>query len=133
MTDKKIRFLLTKSIMDAHDRGMTYVARKLEEAGMEVILTIYGAVDEIANTAIQEDVDAIGVTFHSGGQIYCGQRMLELLKAQERNDILVVFGGAIPPRDEADLLKMGINKVFTPGASSEEFVSYIENSAPQSH
>ena len=133
MAGKKIRLLLTKSLMDAHDRGMAYVAKKLQEAGIEVILTIYGAVDEILNTAIQEDVDVIGVSFHSGGQIYCGLRMLELLKTQGRDDILVVFGGAVPPRDEAELLKMGIDKVFTPGAPSGEIISYIEKNMAQKH
>jgi len=131
MQGRKIRILLTKSAMDTHDMGMAYVRMKCQEAGMEVIVTQHGVVDEIINTAIQESVDVIGVSFHSGGQLYCGSRTMELLEAQKINDILVIFGGAIPPGDEAKLLKMGVDRVFTPGSPIEEIVSFI-NSKVQS-
>lgn len=132
MQGKRIRLLLTKSEMDTHDRAITYVATMCRDAGIEVILTLYGVVDEIVSTAVQEDVDAIGVSFHSGRPLYCAGRIMELLRGKKRDSILVMFGGAISPDDEAESLRMGIAKVWPPGSSGEDIISYLKKNVEAS-
>lgn len=126
MTEHKIRVLIAKPGLDGHDRGAKIVARALRDAGFEVIYTgLHQTPEQIVATAVQEDVDAIGLSVLSGAHRYLFQRVLELLKEKGAGDIALFGGGIIPPEDIAELRAMGVKGLFTPGASTQEIVSFV--------
>jgi methylmalonyl-CoA mutase C-terminal domain/subunit len=121
----KIRVLLTKSRMDAHDRGIRYVAKELRNAGMEVIFTRYGLPEEIVSVAIQEAADVIGVSSSTGGHLYVAEKIRECLDREGIDDIRVIFGGIIPDLDKAKMKENGVAAIFGPGSSFEEIVQAV--------
>jgi methylmalonyl-CoA mutase C-terminal domain/subunit len=114
--DKKIRVLIAKPGLDGHDRGAKVIARALRDAGMEVIYTGLRQTPEmIANAALQEDVDVVGLSILSGAHMSLVPRVLELLRANQQDKVLVFVGGIIPKEDEAELKKNGVSAVYGPG------------------
>ena len=129
-TKGKIRVVVAKPGLDGHDRGAKIIARALRDAGMEVIYTgLHQTPEQIAATAIQEDADAVGLSILSGAHMTLVPRVVDLLKEQGAEDVLVVVGGTIPHEDIAELKEGGVNEVFTPGASTQEIVDYIRENA----
>ncbi len=123
---RKIRVVVAKPGLDGHDRGAKIIARALRDAGMEVIYTgLHQTPEQIANAAIQEDVDAVGLSCLSGAHMTLFRRVLELLREREAEDIVVFGGGIIPEADVAELSRMGVAKVFTPGASTQSIVDWV--------
>jgi methylmalonyl-CoA mutase C-terminal domain/subunit len=123
---RKTRVLVAKPGLDGHDRGALVVARALRDAGMEAIYTgLRRTPEEIVEAALQEDVDAIGVSILSGAHRHQLGRIKELLREKGMDDVLVFAGGIIPDRDLAELERMGIEKVFQPGATTEQIVSFL--------
>ncbi len=128
MNNSKIRVLVAKPGLDGHDRGAKIVARALRDAGMEVIYTgLRQTAEQIATAAIQEDVDAIGISILSGAHNTIIPRICELLKAEGAGDILLVVGGIIPDEDIPNLKQAGVAEVFQPGASTQTIVDYIKS------
>lgn len=125
---EKIRILLTKSRMDAHDRGVRYVAKELSNAGMEVIFTRYGLPEEIISMAVQEAADVIGVSCSTGGHLYLAERIRDFLDEKGLEDIKVIFGGIIPDQDIPRMKEKGVVEVFGPGASLQEIIQAIGGS-----
>jgi len=123
--NRKIRVLLTKSRMDAHDRGVRLVARELSRAGIETIFTRYALAEEIVETAIQEAVDVIGVSCSTGGHIHVAERIQEGLEARRIKDIKTIIGGIIPDLDAPRLKSLGVIAIFGPGSSIKEVLSTI--------
>lgn len=123
---KIIRVLLTKSRMDAHDRGVRNLALELSHAGVEVILTRYRLPSEIVSTAIQEAVDVIGVSCSTGGHLYIAETIRNGLKEKRIRDIKVIFGGIIPESDLPSMKKLGVSAVFGPGCSMTDIMRAIE-------
>lgn len=124
---KKIRVLIAKPGLDGHDRGAKVIARALRDAGMEVIYTgLHQTPEQIVETAIQEDVDVIGLSILSGAHIPLFKRVMELLKEKKADDILVFGGGVIPEDDIPILESFGVKKIFTPGTSTKEVIKYLE-------
>jgi len=126
-SEDKIRVLLSKNKMDVHDRGIRYLARKLQEAGFEVILTRHGLIDEVVNIAEQEDVNVIGLSFSAGGHISACLRLQQLLKERGMTDKRVIVGGIIPDDDIPDLEETGVQGVFGAGSSADEAVAFINS------
>ena len=130
--ENKIRILMAKPGLDGHDRGVLVVAHALREAGMEVIYTGLRQVPEqIVNAAIQEDVDAIGMSIHSGAHEVLFGEVLRLLKEKNANDIVVFGGGIIPKEDAALLKKQGVKEIFGPGTSTDEIVRAMTSAIRQ--
>jgi methylmalonyl-CoA mutase C-terminal domain/subunit len=126
MSERKIRVLVAKPGLDGHDRGAKVVARALRDAGMEVIYTGLRQTPEmIAEAALQEDVDVVGLSILSGAHMALAPRILELLKANGQTRVRVFMGGIIPDEDVPQLKKIGIAGVYGPGASTEEIVKDI--------
>ncbi|WP_135230231.1 cobalamin B12-binding domain-containing protein [Deinococcus fonticola] len=126
MEDRRIRVLIAKPGMDGHDRGAKVVARALRDAGMEVIYTgLRQTADMIVNAAIQEDVDAIGLSVLSGAHMHYFREVRQLLTEKNADDIIVFGGGIIPDQDLPTLEELGVGKVFTPGASTEDAAAYL--------
>jgi methylmalonyl-CoA mutase, C-terminal domain len=124
--DRKIRVLVAKPGLDGHDRGAKVVARALRDAGMEVIYTgIRQTPEMIVEAALQEDVDVIGLSILSGAHMALFPRIMELLRANEMDDVLVVAGGIIPDEDMPAIKAMGIQGVFGPGTSTQDIIKYI--------
>ena len=122
----KIRVVIAKPGLDGHDRGAKIIARALRDAGMEVIYTgLHQTPEQIAETAIQEDADAVGISILSGAHMTLVPRILELLRADGAEDVLVVVGGTIPADDVAALKAQGVAEVFTPGAPTAEIVDFL--------
>lgn len=127
MEGKKIRILIAKPGLDGHDRGAKVVARALRDAGMEVIYTgLRQTPEQIVETAIQEDVDVIGLSILSGAHTHLFPKVMELLKANNIEDIVVMGGGVIPEEDIPDLKKMGIAEIFTPGTDTRDIIKFIQ-------
>ncbi len=124
---EKIKVLLTKAYLDAHDRGMRYVAQRLMEAGMEVVLTRYGAIPEIVTTALQEDVDVVGISCSTGGHLIVCSKVIELLRKHNAKGKLVILGGIIPDDDRAELQEIGVAKSFGPGSDPQHIIDYIRS------
>ena len=123
MTEKKIRVLVAKPGLDGHDRGAKVVARALRDAGMEVIYTGLRQTPEmIADAALQEDVDAVGLSILSGAHLALVPRLMELLKKQSQDNVVVVVGGIIPEEDIPQLTGMGVKEVYGPGTSTQKIV-----------
>jgi methylmalonyl-CoA mutase C-terminal domain/subunit len=126
MTDKKIRVLVAKPGLDGHDRGAKVIARALRDAGMEVVYTgIRQTPEMIAEAALQEDVDVVGMSILSGAHMALFPRVMELLRENDMDDVLVVVGGIIPDEDVPALDGMGIKGVFGPGTPTDEIVAFI--------
>jgi methylmalonyl-CoA mutase C-terminal domain/subunit len=125
---RPIRVVVAKAGLDGHDRGAKVVARALRDAGMEVIYTgVHQTPEQVVETALQEDADAIGVSLLSGAHNYVFPRIAELMKEKGMTDVLL-FGGGIIPEDDAERLKEhGVERVFQPGASLEEIVTYLRD------
>jgi methylmalonyl-CoA mutase C-terminal domain/subunit len=123
---RKIRVVIAKPGLDGHDRGAKIIARALRDAGMEVIYTgLHQTPEQIVETAIQEDADAVGISILSGAHMTLVPRILALLKEQGAEDLLVVVGGTIPGDDVTELTKQGVAAVFTPGAPTSEIVDFL--------
>ena len=124
--DRKIRVLVAKPGLDGHDRGAKVVARALRDAGMEVIYTgIRQTPEMIVEAALQEDVDVIGLSILSGAHMALFPRIIELMKENGLDDVLVIAGGIIPDEDIAQLKEMGITGIFGPGTSTQDIVAFI--------
>jgi methylmalonyl-CoA mutase C-terminal domain/subunit len=127
-TSRKIRVVVAKPGLDGHDRGAKIIARALRDAGMEVIYTgLHQTPEQIVETVIQEDADAVGLSILSGAHMTLVPRVADLLRAQEVEGVVLTVGGTIPAEDVAELKRMGVAEVFTPGAPVQEIVSFIEN------
>ncbi|HMO18537.1 MAG TPA: cobalamin B12-binding domain-containing protein [Oligoflexia bacterium] len=125
---RPIRVLVAKIGLDGHDRGAKVIARALRDAGMEVIYTgLHQTAELVVRSAIDEDVDFIGVSILSGAHMTVFPKVLKLLKDQGADDIIVFGGGIIPEEDIQELYKIGVRKIFTPGASTEEAASWIRS------
>ena len=124
---KKIRILIAKPGLDGHDRGVKVIARALRDAGFEVIYTgLHQTPEMIVSAAVQEDVDAIGVSILSGAHHHLFQRLTELLKKADAEDIQIFGGGIIPEKDIPALKKMGVGKIFLPGADVGDVVEWVK-------
>ena len=122
----KIRVIVAKAGLDGHDRGAKVVARALRDAGVEVIYTgLHQTPEQIVAAAIQEDVDAIGLSVLSGAHMTLFARVIELLKEQDAEEIVVFGGGIIPDADIAELARLGVAKIFTPGAPTTDIVAWV--------
>ncbi len=132
MTEKKIRVLIAKPGLDGHDRGAKIVARALRDAGMEVIYSGLRQTPEmIAATAVQEDVNVIGLSILSGAHNTLCPRLLDLLRQNGMTDVTVLIGGIIPEADIAALKKAGIAEIFLPGTSTQDIVKFIQHRMAQ--
>ncbi|HVA00205.1 MAG TPA: cobalamin B12-binding domain-containing protein [Terriglobia bacterium] len=132
MPDRRIRVLVAKPGLDGHDRGAKIVARALRDAGMEVIYTgLRQTPEQIAVAALQEDVDAIGISILSGAHNTIVPRICQLLHAEGMQDVLVIVGGIIPDEDIPKLKEAGVSAVFQPGASTEMIVEFIRGHVKQ--
>ncbi len=128
MGEKKIRILIGKPGLDGHDRGAKVVARSLRDAGFEVIYTgLHQTPEMIANAAIQEDVDIIGLSIMSGAHMYLFPEVLRLLKEKDASDIHVFGGGIIPDDDINKLKEMGVEALFTPGTDTHDVVAWVHD------
>ena len=122
--------MIAKPGLDGHDRGAKIIARALRDAGMEVIYTgLHQTPEQIVETAIQEDADAVGISILSGAHMTLVPRILEGLKEKEAEDVLVVVGGTIPTDDADELKKMGVGEVFTPGTPTAAIVEFLRSRA----
>lgn len=128
MSKGKIRVLIGKPGLDGHDRGAKVVARALRDAGMEVIYTgLHRSPEEIVETAIQEDVDAIGLSVLSGAHMTVFPRVLDLLRQRGADDIVLFGGGIIPDEDREALLKMGVKEIFVPGGATQQTIEFLKS------
>lgn len=128
MTERRIRVLVAKPGLDGHDRGAKIIARALRDAGMEVIYTgLRQTPEQIVNAALQEDVDAVGLSILSGAHMHLFPRIMELMREKKLDDVLVFAGGIIPDSDIAELKKCGIADIFPPGSSLDEIVSFVKS------
>jgi methylmalonyl-CoA mutase C-terminal domain/subunit len=124
--DRKIRVVIAKPGLDGHDRGAKIIARALRDAGMEVIYTgLHQTPEQIVETAIQEDADAVGVSILSGAHMTLVPRIIDGLREAQADDVLVVVGGTIPPDDAAALEEKGVAAVFGPGATTGDIVDFL--------
>jgi methylmalonyl-CoA mutase C-terminal domain/subunit len=127
MAKGKIRVLIGKPGLDGHDRGAKIIARALRDAGMEVVYTgLHRSPDEIVETAIQEDVDAIGLSILSGAHMTLFPRIMHLLKEQGADDILLFGGGIIPEEDRQALLDQGVSEIFVPGGATQRTIKFLK-------
>src|SRR4051812_16685913 len=128
MSDRsRVRILVAKPGLDGHDRGAKVVARGLRDAGFEVIYTgLHQTPEMIARAALDEDVDAVGISVMSGAHMTLMPRIVELLRAQGQNDVVVFGGGVIPDEDLQPLAQAGVEKIFTPGASITDIVKWLK-------
>jgi methylmalonyl-CoA mutase C-terminal domain/subunit len=126
MPDRKLRILVAKPGLDGHDRGAKIIARALRDAGMEVIYTgLHQTPEMIVNAAVQEDVDAIGLSIMSGAHMTLFPAVIDLLKGSKAGDIEVFGGGIIPDDDIPRLKQLGVSEIFTPGSSTQDIVQWI--------
>lgn len=118
---KKVRVLMAKHILDGHDRGVKTAVKIFRDSGLEVIYIIYRTPNEIVQTAMEEDIDVIGLSFFSGAYFENVPVLLDLLKKRKMDDVAVVLGGLIPDVDIPELLRMGVKGVFGPGSDLKKF------------
>ncbi|MGB8414647.1 MAG: cobalamin B12-binding domain-containing protein [Candidatus Binatus sp.] len=133
MADKRLRILVAKPGLDGHDRGAKIIARALRDGGFEVIYTgLHQTPEMIAEAAVQEDADAVGLSVLSGAHMTLFPEVMRLLKERGAGEIAVFGGGIIPDDDAVKLKQMGVRQIFTPGASTEDIVKWVrENVAPR--
>ncbi|MFL5884543.1 MAG: cobalamin B12-binding domain-containing protein [Thermoleophilaceae bacterium] len=125
---RKIRVVVAKPGLDGHDRGAKIIARTLRDAGMEVIYTgLHQTPEQIVETVLQEDADAVGLSILSGAHMTLVPRVVEMLKEQGADDVVVTVGGTIPNDDIPELERLGVAKVFTPGSPTQEIVDFIRS------
>jgi methylmalonyl-CoA mutase C-terminal domain/subunit len=130
---RKIRVVVAKPGLDGHDRGAKIIARALRDAGMEVIYTgLHQTPEQIAATVVQEDADAIGLSILSGAHMTLVPRVVELLRDQGADDVVLTVGGTIPADDVPELKKLGVAEIFTPGSSTQEIIDFIRGAVPAS-
>ena len=123
---KKIRVVVAKPGLDGHDRGAKIIARALRDAGMEVIYTgLHQTPEQIVETVLQEDADAVGLSILSGAHMTLVPKVIELLEEQDAGDVVVTVGGTIPAQDIEELKSLGVAEVFTPGAQTQDIVTFI--------
>jgi isobutyryl-CoA mutase small subunit len=128
---RKIRVVIAKPGLDGHDRGAKVIARALRDAGMEVIYTgLRQTPEQIVGAALQEDADAIGLSILSGAHMTLFTKLLDLLKKRDAADIVVFGGGIIPAEDITELERLGVAKIFTPGATTQEIVGWVRTAVP---
>jgi methylmalonyl-CoA mutase C-terminal domain/subunit len=128
VTEKKIRVVVAKPGLDGHDRGAKIIARALRDAGMEVIYTgLHQTPEQIVETVVQEDADAVGLSILSGAHMTLVPRIIELLREQEVDDVVLMLGGTIPADDIVTLKELGVAEVFTPGAPTDAAVEFIRS------
>ena len=128
-SSRKIRVVVAKPGLDGHDRGAKIIARALRDAGMEVIYTgLHQTPEQIVETVIQEDADAVGLSILSGAHMTLVPKVVELLREQQAEDVLVTVGGTIPADDIPELKDLGVSEVFTPGAPTQDIVDFIQSS-----
>jgi methylmalonyl-CoA mutase C-terminal domain/subunit len=126
---RKIRVVVAKPGLDGHDRGAKIIARALRDAGMEVIYTgLHQTPEQIAATVLQEDADAVGLSILSGAHMTLVPRVVELLKEQGADDVVVTVGGTIPADDIPELKKLGVAEIFTPGSTTQDIIDFIRSS-----
>jgi methylmalonyl-CoA mutase C-terminal domain/subunit len=131
-TPKKIRVVVAKPGLDGHDRGAKIIARALRDAGMEVIYTgLHQTPEQIAETVLQEDADAVGLSILSGAHMTLVPRVVDLLNQQGAEDVIVTVGGTIPSDDIPELKKLGVAEVFTPGASTQQIIDFIRDAVTE--
>jgi len=131
-TQRKIRVVVAKPGLDGHDRGAKIIARALRDAGMEVIYTgLHQTPEQIVETVIQEDADAVGLSILSGAHMTLVPRIVELLREQGVDDVLVTVGGTIPNDDIPPLKDLGVAEVFTPGAPTQDIIDFIRSAVEQ--
>ena len=125
--NKKIRVVVAKPGLDGHDRGAKIIARALRDAGMEVIYTgLHQTPEQIVETVLQEDADAVGLSILSGAHMTLVPRVVELLNEQDAGDVIVTVGGTIPAQDIPELKELGVAAVFTPGAPTQDIIDFIK-------
>jgi methylmalonyl-CoA mutase C-terminal domain/subunit len=125
-SQNKIRVVVAKPGLDGHDRGAKIIARALRDAGMEVIYTgLHQTPEQIVETVIQEDADAVGLSILSGAHMTLVPRIVDLLAAQGIEDVVITVGGTIPADDIPELKRLGVAEVFTPGASTQSIIDFI--------
>ena len=125
-TARKIRVVVAKPGLDGHDRGAKIIARALRDAGMEVIYTgLHQTPEQIVETVLQEDADAVGLSILSGAHMTLVPRVVELLREQDAGDVVVTVGGTIPSQDIPELEELGVAAVFTPGAPTQDIIDFI--------
>jgi methylmalonyl-CoA mutase C-terminal domain/subunit len=126
MADKRLRILVAKPGLDGHDRGAKIIARALRDGGFEVVYTgLHQTPEMIVEAAVQEDVDAVGLSVLSGAHMTLFPEVIKLLKEKGAEDVSVFGGGIIPDDDAAKLKQMGVREIFTPGASTEDIVKWV--------
>ena len=131
MAERKIRVVVAKPGLDGHDRGAKIIARALRDAGMEVIYTgLHQTPEQIVETVLQEDADAVGLSILSGAHMTLVPRIASLLKDEGAEDVVLVVGGTIPNEDIDELTKRGVAEVFTPGAPVQGILDYIRQAVP---
>jgi methylmalonyl-CoA mutase C-terminal domain/subunit len=127
MAERKIRVVVAKPGLDGHDRGAKIIARALRDAGMEVIYTgLHQTPEQIVETVLQEDADAVGLSILSGAHMTLVPKVIELLKEQDAEDVVVTVGGTIPAQDIEELKSLGVAEVFTPGAPTQKIIDFIQ-------
>ena len=125
--NRKIRVVVAKPGLDGHDRGAKIIARALRDAGMEVIYTgLHQTPEQIVATVIQEDADAVGLSILSGAHMTLVPKVVELLRGEDADDVIVTVGGTIPTDDIAELKELGVAEVFTPGTPTSAIIEFIE-------
>jgi methylmalonyl-CoA mutase C-terminal domain/subunit len=125
---RRIRVVVAKPGLDGHDRGAKIIARALRDAGMEVIYTgLHQTPEQIVETVLQEDADAVGLSILSGAHMTLVPRVIELLREQDAGDVVVTVGGTIPTHDIPELKKLGVAEVFTPGAPTGDIIEFIKS------
>ena len=128
MAEKRLRILVAKPGLDGHDRGAKIIARALRDGGFEVIYTgLHQTPEMIAEAAVQEDADAVGLSVLSGAHMTLFPEVLRLLKEKGADDVAIFGGGIIPEEDAAKLKQMGVREIFTPGASTEDIVKWVND------
>jgi methylmalonyl-CoA mutase C-terminal domain/subunit len=127
MPEQKIRVLVAKPGLDGHDRGAKIIARALRDAGMEVIYTgLRQTPEQIVNAALQEDADAVGLSILSGAHMHLFPRIMQLIRENHMEEVLIFAGGIIPDKDIPGLKELGIAEIFPPGSSLEEIVKFVQ-------
>jgi len=130
--DRKIRVLIAKPGLDGHDRGAKVIARALRDAGMEVVYTgLRQTAEMIVSAAVQEDVDAVGLSVLSGAHMHYFRQVVEGLRQKGADDVLVFGGGIVPDQDLPELESLGVGRIFGPGTSTEEVVAYVREAVAQ--